>query len=43
MNLVSLQTFSFELLQNLQGRTVHQLIGARFGEKAGDKLRELEH
>jgi hypothetical protein len=42
MNLVSLQTFSSKLLQKLQERTVHQLIAARFGEKAGAELRELE-
>jgi hypothetical protein len=42
MNLVSLQTFSSELLQKLQEKTVHRLIAARFGEKAGAELRELE-
>jgi hypothetical protein len=42
MNLVSLQTFSSQLLQYLQEGKVHELIAERFGEKAGAKLRELE-
>ena len=42
INLVSLQAFSSQLLLKLPGRTVHELIAARFGEKAGTELRELE-
>jgi hypothetical protein len=42
MNLVSLQTFSSELLRRLQSRTVHELVRNVFGAKAGNELQELE-
>jgi hypothetical protein len=42
MNLVSLQTFSSQLLQALSKRTVHELVRATFGAKAGDELQGLE-
>jgi hypothetical protein len=42
MNLMSMQTFSSELVPNLQSRTVYKLVGRLFGKKAGTKLRGLE-
>ena len=42
MNLMSLQTFSSELLPKLQSRTVHELVTKLFGKKAGMELRGLE-
>jgi hypothetical protein len=42
MNLVSLQTFSSEVLQRLPTNTVHELITRVFGDRAGTALRGLE-
>ena len=42
LNLVSLQSFTAELVQRLPSQTVHQLIANMFGEKAGLELRSFE-
>jgi hypothetical protein len=42
LNLMSLQTFSSELLPRLQERTVHELVTRFFGKMAGAELRERE-
>jgi hypothetical protein len=42
MNLMSLQTFSSELILRLQSQTVYELIGEMFGRKAGTELQGVE-
>ena len=42
INLMSLQTFSSELVARLQTQTVHELVMEMFGKKAGAELQEVE-
>lgn len=42
MNLMSLQTFSSELIARLKSRSVHELVAKSFGKKAGNELQGLE-
>jgi hypothetical protein len=42
MNLMSLQTFSSELMSRLQNQTVHKLVTEMFGKKAGTELQRVE-